>query len=128
MQMHGHIVFAEDKDVANLNRDNLSEINKIEMLLEEARFTESDKVCFEEIIEVLKKYNLIDKFGIGLLHDHFPIKEDEILLECTYPDDKTIHTETIRRDDVKDVNHIETAWYFDKKSNKIICSQVSKVF
>lgn len=97
------------------------------MLLEEARFTESDKVCFEEIIKVLKKYNLIDKFGIGLLHDHFPIKEDEILLECTYPHAKTIQTETIKRDNVRDIKHVETAWYFDKETNKIICTQISKI-
>ena len=84
------------------------------MLLEDARFTESDKVCFEEIIEVLKKYNLIDKYGIGLLHDHFPIHLDEVLLE------------TIKREDAKNVNHFETAWYFDKDTNNIICSQISE--
>ncbi len=96
------------------------------MLLEDARFTESDKVCFEEIIEVLKKYNLIDKYGIGLLHDHFPIHLDEVLLETTLSEDKTIQTRTIKREDAKNVNHFETAWYFDKDTNNIICSQISE--
>ncbi len=44
---------------------------------------ESDAECLEEIRSVLQKHNCLSRFGVSLLHSHFDLKEDEILLETT---------------------------------------------
>ena len=45
--------------------------------------TEADDKLFRELAEVLKRHNPLDRFGITLLHTHFPIKDGETLLETS---------------------------------------------
>ncbi|MEN3158878.1 hypothetical protein ABC502_10890 [Alkalimonas sp. NCh-2] len=44
---------------------------------------DSDSACLEEVRQVLLKYNCLERFGISLLHSHFELRDDEILLETT---------------------------------------------
>jgi hypothetical protein len=44
---------------------------------------ESDAECLEEIRLVLAKYGNLSRFGIALLHSHFELAEDEMMLETT---------------------------------------------
>lgn len=49
---------------------------------EEARpLNENDQNFIKEIRTILEKHGNLDRFGLCLLHDHFPIAEDEILME-----------------------------------------------
>lgn len=42
-----------------------------------------DAGCLEEIRLVLEKHNCLDRFGVTLLHSHFDVADDEMLLETT---------------------------------------------
>tara|TARA_R110002126_G_scaffold183084_1_gene331652 strand:+ start:208 stop:570 length:363 start_codon:yes stop_codon:yes gene_type:complete len=42
-----------------------------------------DSECFEDIRKVLQKHNALSRFGITLLHSHFDLEEDEMMLETT---------------------------------------------
>ncbi len=42
-----------------------------------------DAACLEEIRTVLQKHNCLDRFGVALLHSHFNLAADEIMLETT---------------------------------------------
>ena len=44
---------------------------------------EHDAVCLEEIRLVLQRHNALDRFGIALLHNHFDLADDEMMLETT---------------------------------------------
>jgi hypothetical protein len=44
---------------------------------------DSDAVCLEEVRLVLAKHGNLDRFGIALLHSHFQVAEDEMMLETT---------------------------------------------
>ncbi len=44
---------------------------------------EGDAECLDEIRQVLLKYQCLDRFGIALLHNHFDLADDELLLETT---------------------------------------------
>jgi hypothetical protein len=44
---------------------------------------DADQLCMKEIREVLQRHQRLDRFGICLLHSHFPVGPDEILLEET---------------------------------------------
>src|SRR5206468_12149745 len=44
---------------------------------------EHDAECLEEIRLVLQRHNALDRFGIALLHHHFDLADDEMMLETT---------------------------------------------
>jgi hypothetical protein len=44
---------------------------------------DTDARCLEDVRQVLVKHGAIDRFGIALLHNHFDLAEDEMMLETT---------------------------------------------
>lgn len=44
---------------------------------------DGDAECLEEIRSVLAKHNCLNRFGVSLLHSHFDLEDDEILMEET---------------------------------------------
>jgi hypothetical protein len=42
-----------------------------------------DSACLEEVRQVLQKHGALDRFGVALLHNHFDLAEDEMMLETT---------------------------------------------
>lgn len=40
-----------------------------------------DEACISEVRAILMKYGKIDRFGLFLMHNHFPVSEDEVLKE-----------------------------------------------
>jgi hypothetical protein len=43
--------------------------------------TDRDRHCLDELGEYLVRSNNYTRFGIGLLHSHFPVGDDEVLIE-----------------------------------------------
>ena len=62
-------------------------------------FSEEDTDCLKEIRDVLKKHNVMDRFGITLLHTHFDIAEDEMLLETTDVEQRTQLIRPVKKND-----------------------------
>lgn len=54
---------------------------------------DADRDCLLELRAVLERHHALDRFGVNLLHDHFDVAEDEVLLEVC---DVEQHTLTIR--------------------------------
>jgi len=44
---------------------------------------ERDAACLEEVRAVLEKHGALKRFGLTLLHSHFDLADDEIMLETT---------------------------------------------
>ena len=44
---------------------------------------DSDAACLEEVRLVLARHGNLGRFGIALLHSHFQVAEDEMMLETT---------------------------------------------
>ena len=77
---------------------------------------EEDLACLEEIAAVLQKHDRLDRFGLSLLHKHFDLAEDEVLVEYT---DEEARTQTIRVEKRPAQNNSciqQTAWRFKKGS------------
>lgn len=85
--------------------DALQDIHDIDPL------GESDYGCLEEVREVLKKHGKGDRFGVTLLHKHFDLREDEILVEYTDVDGREQLIKPEKKSDALD-NSIETSWRF----------------
>lgn len=54
---------------------------------------DDDMECLEELRSVLEKHDRLDRFGIALLHKHFDLQSNEILVEET---DEEQRCQTVR--------------------------------
>jgi hypothetical protein len=93
-----------------LQLNELPDINNVPSLSFE------DEACLEELKAVLEKHNLVSKFGIALLHNHFLLEEGEALLEFCDVQNRKLISKPVRIESLADRDVIETIWRFD--SNK----------
>lgn len=70
---------------------------------------EADREFVEEIRAVLVKHSNQERFGLSLLHQHFPVQDDEILLETHDKESRELRVETVKRSAI-DFEVKETLW------------------
>ena len=70
-----------------------------------------DEQCFAEVRAVLERHDALQRFGLTLLHRHFDMADDELLIESIDVDGRVL---TLRpeRLDSPDLG-IETSWRLD---------------
>lgn len=51
-----------------------------------------DAAFVRDLVAVLEKHGNLNRFGLCLLHDHFPLADDEVLVETSEPETRTLHT------------------------------------
>jgi len=69
---------------------------------------ERDQPFIAELHSLLERHGNLDRFGICLLHDHFPVGENEILLESNNHHERTLALEVVQRDELPEVKF--TSW------------------
>lgn len=83
-----------------------------------------DEECIEELRQVLVRHGALQRFGITLLHKHFDVGDEEVLLESVDADNRTL-TQTPTSRGVSHGRAIETAWRLDdplaQRRCEIIC-------
>lgn len=72
-----------------------------------------DQALFNDLYDVLKKHNALKRFGIMLLHQHFDIGSDEVLLETTDKHERTQLIQPVKKSDLARLDYIETSWRLD---------------
>jgi hypothetical protein len=75
--------------------------------------TDSDAPMVQEIVDVLRKYDALDRFGLTLLHQHFPISDDEVLLESTDISARTQLIRPVPKASLESLDYVETSWRLD---------------
>jgi hypothetical protein len=88
-----------------MNKHAIKDINEV------LPRTASDDPLFAELAAVLKKHDALDRFGITLLHTHFPVADDEIMFEENDPEDRTLSMKTVKKADLEGVDYSETSWH-----------------
>lgn len=79
----------------------------------------ADEACLEELRGVLARHGKLNRFGVTLLHQHFPLDETEVLVEAV---DEVNRTLTIRPKAIEDVAaSIETSWRLDSPTGQQRC-------
>ncbi len=69
---------------------------------------EADMPCMQDLREVLVRHGRSDRFGIALLHKHFDLAEDEVLVERTNVESRV---QTIRPERIDTPGQVtETIW------------------
>lgn len=93
----------------------LSDINDV------APLSEDDELCLQEIKGVLKKHNALSRFGIALLHTHFPVNEGEILVERCDPINRKLTISPEQKTGLTNLRLVETNWRFDVEGVSRFC-------
>jgi hypothetical protein len=83
--------------------------NSLRSLNEVAPIDTLDVDCMNEIRQVLVKYNKADRFGLTLLHKHFDLKDDEVLMERSDANTRTLISAVVARSDVPP-DAVDTWW------------------
>jgi len=76
-------------------------------------FGASDLDCLREMQEVLARHGKSHIFGVNLLHKHFDLPEDEIMLERQDHTARTLQSEPIKLSELERIPHMVTGWRFD---------------
>lgn len=72
--------------------------------------TQGDLVVLEEVRQVLARHGALERFGITLQHQHFDLKDDEVLVESTDVENRVQTIRPMKRS--QNMSAIETAWIF----------------
>jgi hypothetical protein len=71
---------------------------------------ENDTPVMQDIYRVLEKHNALKRFGVTLLHEHFDLADDEIMMETTNVVKREQRLVTMKRSDAEQFDSIETSW------------------
>jgi hypothetical protein len=84
---------------------------------------DSDSLCLEEIRLVLQKHGSLERFGVSLLHSHFSLSDDEILLETTDMEKREHYVRPVKKSFLaeNDITAQTTVIGFDDKGYNQIC-------
>ena len=77
---------------------------------EVAPFSDKDEECFREIRDVLKRYNALDRFGLTLIHHHFDVGEDEVMMEYTDAENRVQTVKPVKESDAENEDVTITHW------------------
>lgn len=73
----------------------------------------TDEHCLEEIRTVLKKHGKTSRFGITLLHQHFKLRKDELLVEHCDSKRRVLTTKPMKGRKLIAKKYLPTVWRFD---------------
>jgi hypothetical protein len=82
---------------------------------------EKNAPVMAELYEVLKRHGALGRFGVTLLHQHFDIAEDEVLLERTDPVSRRQVIEPVKINTLDGKNPIQTSWRLDTGMPSMYC-------
>lgn len=84
---------------------------------------DSDAACLEEVRQVLLKHGQVERFGLSLLHSHFDLADDEVLLETTDVERREHWVRPVTRKFLADngITAQSTVIGFDEKGHHQIC-------
>jgi len=84
--------------IAPMQWSNLRDIDAVEPI------NDGDTDCLIEIRDVLKKHGKMERLGVALLHSHFDLESDEILLESSDEENRTLITKAVKQADAGNSN------------------------
>jgi hypothetical protein len=84
--------------------------------------SQADDKCFAELRTVLERHNALGRFGITLLHQHFDIGDDELLVEEVDVESRTLTIVPVLRTEVMRTRVKETNWRLDSDVAMSVCT------
>lgn len=72
--------------------------------------SDSDEACMTEIAAVLRRHGCLDRFGVTLLHKHFPVADEEVLVESCDVAGRTLTIKPVPKSELDGLDYTETSW------------------
>lgn len=91
---------------------------------EVAPLSEKDSSCIAEMREVLARHEALSRFGITLLHEHFTVADDEVMVEFVDKDNRVLTTRPVKAAEHPAMNSVETSWRLDSQASLQRCERV----
>ncbi|HEV3040547.1 MAG TPA: hypothetical protein VHA33_22480 [Candidatus Angelobacter sp.] len=70
-----------------------------------------DEEFIKEVYAVFAKHGNLNRFGLCLVHEHFPVGIDEILLETNDPEHRTLTSKVVKKSEITESIKM-TSWRF----------------
>jgi hypothetical protein len=96
-----------------IRKAHLKDLSEVEPI------NEGDEQCLAEIRDVLKKYGMQERFGVFLLHKHFDLAADEVLIEDNDPQTRMLTIKPVKREEA--LHTQETMWAFVGEDLERVC-------
>ena len=87
-----------------------------------APLSADDHACIEEVKAVLAKHGKLERFGISLLHSHFPVAEDEMLIEYSDDAKRELTIRPVPTSELEGSQIKETNWRLDTEESTANCT------
>lgn len=81
--------------------------------------SQREKDCLRAVRDALSAYGCLDTFGVSLIHKHFDIADDEILLETIDVEARTLSVRPVKKADQPQA--IETQWLLSEGDAVMVC-------
>jgi len=85
--------------------------------------SDRDAACLGEVREVLARHGNLGRFGVSLLHSHFDLADDEILMETTDLNRREQFVRPMKRTELENagITAMTTVLTFDERGYRQYC-------
>jgi hypothetical protein len=87
--------------------------NDLSRIIDVATIDSREEACLQELQTVIEKHGMEMKLGVALLHKHFDINEDQMLVETNSRRRGELVTRPVSTKDVDPNQLVTTIWRFD---------------
>jgi len=78
------------------------------------RISDEDRRIMSEVKDVLERNSAVDRFGVTLLHSHFDLAADELLVETVDTKNRTLQIKVVSPSVAADADElVPTSWRLD---------------
>lgn len=106
----------------NANAPAVAQWNHLADIHDVKPFSDQDHACLNAVRDVLAQFGCLDRFGVSLLHKHFEMADDEILVEQVDDVARKLVTKPVKVVAVADdlATSIATQWHWQRDPNGTI--------
>ncbi|MCK1281777.1 hypothetical protein IVB46_41840 [Bradyrhizobium sp. 61] len=104
---------------APFSRSDIAQWNHLRDIHDVQPLNERDRACLDAVRGVLEQFDRLDRFGVNLLHKHFDMASDEILVEQVDEAGRRLVTKPVKVDIVRDemAAAYETQWHWQRDAS-----------
>lgn len=104
---------------APLSTTDIAQWNHLSDIHDVSPLNDTDHACLAAVRDVLEKFGCLDRFGVNLLHKHFEMAEDEILVEQVDEQARKLLTKPVKVELVQEQmsRAVETQWHWQRDQN-----------
>jgi hypothetical protein len=97
-------------------------VNRLTGIDQVERRLDSEVRLFREVRDLLRRYGVERKYGLALLHKHFDLADDEVLVEYADIENRTLITKPAPRSEASARNAVETIWSLESGNVTTSCA------